>query len=73
MVRKDFKDLKLYFSNSMISLKEGDYEHAIKSFSHLIDQGIEPQKSVIGLITAYSCLTRYPAALSCMKRIRIFL
>ncbi|MGI6505383.1 MAG: hypothetical protein ACOX2V_03210 [Clostridia bacterium] len=68
MARKDFKDLKLYFSNSMISLKEGDYEHAIKGFSNLIDHGIEPQKSVIGLITAYSCLTRYPAALKLYEK-----
>ncbi|MFA5341094.1 MAG: hypothetical protein WC332_04870 [Clostridia bacterium] len=63
MAKADFKDLKLYYSNSMMSLKEGDYEDAIKGFLYLINHGIEPQKSVLGIITAYSCLTRYSLAM----------
>ena len=47
MAKTDFKDLKLYYSNAIMSLKEGDYEEAIKSFLYLINHGIEPQKSVL--------------------------
>ena len=46
-----------------MNLKEGDYEEAIKGFLYLINHGIEPNKSVLGIITAYSCLTRYSLAL----------
>ncbi|MDD4543068.1 MAG: hypothetical protein PHY13_04775 [Clostridia bacterium] len=63
MAKNEFKDLKLYYSNSMISLKDGDYDEAIKGFKYLIKHGIEIQKSVLGLITAYSCITRYNNAL----------
>jgi tetratricopeptide (TPR) repeat protein len=68
MAKADFKDLKLYYSNSMMSLKEGDYEDAIKGFLYLINHGIEPQKSVLGILTAYSCLTRYTIALKTYEK-----
>lgn len=63
MAKPEFKDLKLYYSNSILSLNEGDYEEAIKGFLYLIKHGIEPEKSVLGIITAYACLTRYSQAL----------
>jgi hypothetical protein len=73
MAKNEFKDLKLYYSYSGICLRDGDYIEAEKGFKYLLEHGIEPQKSAMGLITSYACSTKYPAALKAYEKYKEYL
>jgi G:T/U-mismatch repair DNA glycosylase len=73
MAKNEFKDLKLYYSYSGICLRDGDYKEAEKGFRYLLEHGIEPQKSAMGLITAYACSTKYAAALKAYEKYKEYL
>jgi len=60
--------LKSYYAYAYLALKDKDYINAIRGFKFLIKNKIEVEKSVIGLICAYSCLGKYSKALEVFAR-----
>ncbi|MCK5811650.1 MAG: hypothetical protein KAG94_02010 [Clostridiales bacterium] len=55
--------LQSHYAFSYLSLKDGDYKQAIRGFNYSLKNNIEVEKSVIGLICAYSCLGKYQKAI----------
>ncbi|MFO7611781.1 MAG: hypothetical protein R6W99_04755 [Clostridia bacterium] len=57
-----------YYAYSYLSLGQKNYRKAISGFNFTLSRNIEPEKSAIGLICAYSCLGNYMKALKVYDR-----
>ncbi|MBN1624076.1 MAG: hypothetical protein JXN10_06350 [Clostridia bacterium] len=60
----NMENLKGYYAYSYLTLSDGNYRNAVNGFKYTLKNGIEPEKSAIGLICSYSCLGNYTKALS---------
>jgi hypothetical protein len=58
MAKTDFKDLKSILFEFYVSLKEGDYEDALRFFCTLLIMVSSLRNPCLEFYTAYSCLTR---------------
>ncbi|MBN2853092.1 MAG: hypothetical protein JXQ23_10200 [Clostridia bacterium] len=56
--------LKSHYAYSYLALKDRDYYSAIRGFRYSIKNSMEVEKSVIGMICAYSCLGKYIKAMA---------
>jgi pentatricopeptide repeat protein len=66
----NMENLKGYYAYSYLTLSDGNYRNAVNGFKYTLKNGIEPEKSAIGLICAYSCLGNYNKALSLYNEYR---
>ncbi|MBN2558636.1 MAG: hypothetical protein JXB33_07790 [Clostridia bacterium] len=57
-----------YYAYSYLALGQKNYRKAISGFNFTLGRSIEPEKSAIGLVCAYSCLGNYMKALKVYNR-----
>ncbi len=61
-------ELQSHYAFSYLSLKDGDYKRAIRGFNYSLKNNVEVEKSVIGLICAYSCSGKYQKAITIFEK-----
>ena len=70
---KNDLQLKSYYAHAYLSLKDKDYDKAIRGFKYSIKNKVEVEKAVVGLICSYSCLGKYNRALVIFEKYEHFL